>query len=69
MDYAQAAKLGEPCGSGAVESTCAQYQCRFKRPGQFWSTAGDETLLALVTFRFNKRWDFLFPHVLDPSQN
>src|SRR5437868_8013036 len=42
MNYAQGAKRGEPLGSGAIESTCRQYQCRFKRPGQFWTQAGDE---------------------------
>src|SRR5438034_8043836 len=35
----------QPLGSGAVESTCRQCQCRFKRTGQFWTTVGDESLL------------------------
>jgi len=52
----------EPLGSGAVEATCAQYQCRFKRTGQFWSPAGDEALLCLDTFWRNERWPLLFPH-------
>ena len=39
MDYDVARQRGEPMGSGAIESTCRQYQCRFKRPGQFWSAA------------------------------
>jgi hypothetical protein len=30
-----------------VEATCRQLQCRFKRPGQFWSQAGDEALMTL----------------------
>lgn len=34
MDYAAARRAGEPQGSGAMESTCRQYQCRFKRPPQ-----------------------------------
>src|SRR6266566_2965343 len=50
MDYGQGAKRGEPLGSGPMESTCRQYQCRFKRPGQFWSTQGDEGLMCLETF-------------------
>jgi len=43
-----------------VEATCAQYQCRFKRTGQFWSPAGDEALLCLDTFWRNERWPLLF---------
>jgi len=62
MNYAGARAAGEPVGSGPVESTCRQYQCRFKRPGQFWSLAGDEPLLALETLYRNERWDQLFPH-------
>lgn len=62
LDYEAGASRGEPIGSGAMESTCRQYQCRFKRPGQFWSTAGDEALLALETFWRNGRWHLLFPH-------
>jgi transposase len=71
MDYAAARRLGEPQGSGAMESTCRQYQCRFKRPGQFWTCAGDEALMCLETFWRNKRWHLLFPHSLcgDPSKN
>ena len=44
LDYQVASKRGQPLGSGAIESTCRQYQCRFKRPGQFWSLSGDEAL-------------------------
>ena len=62
MDYKNAKALGQPCGSGAIESTCSQYQCRFKRTGQFWSLAGDEAFLALATLHRNGRWDTLFPH-------
>ena len=71
MDYAAARRAGEPQGSGAMESTCRQYQCRFKRPGQFWSCAGDEGLMCLETFWRNDRWHLLFPHVLhgDPRRN
>jgi hypothetical protein len=70
MDYRAARRAGEPIGSGPVEATCRQGQCPFKRPGQFWSTAGDEALLCLETFWRNDRWAFLFPHTaFNPSQN
>ena len=62
MDYKTAKALGQPCGSGAIESTCSQYQRRFKLTGQFWSLEGDEALLALATLHRNRRWHFLFPH-------
>lgn len=62
MDYKKAEKLGQPRGSGAIESTCSQYQTRFKRTGQFWSLEGDEALLALETLKRNDRWHQLFPH-------
>jgi hypothetical protein len=52
----------QPVGSGAVESTCRQYQGRFKRTGQFWTTAGDEALLCLETLWRNNRWPELYPH-------
>ena len=71
MDYAAARRAGEPQGSGAMESTCRQYQCRFKRPGQSWSCVGDEGLMCLETFWRNQRWLLLFPHILqgDPRRN
>ena len=71
MDYGVAIKRGEPIGTGAIESTCRQYQCRFKRPGQFWTKVGDEGLLCLETFWRNGRWSTLFPHTkgFDPSKN
>jgi hypothetical protein len=71
LDYGRAKKAGEPLGSGAIEATCRQYQCRFKRPGQFWSTEGDEAIMCLETFWRNGRWNQLFPHVgnFDPSRN
>ena len=52
----------QPLGSGAIESTCRQYQCRFKRTGQFWTTVGDEALLCVETFWRNNRWHELYPH-------
>ena len=71
MDYGTAKEKGEPLGSGAMESTCRQYQARFKRTGQFWSQTGDEALMCLETFRRNGRWHLLFPHASppDPSKN
>jgi len=71
LDYGTAKTRGEPLGSGAMESTCRQYQCRFKRPGQFWTQTGDEALLCLETFRRNGRWHLLFPHAtpIDPAKN
>jgi hypothetical protein len=71
MDYRAGRRRGEPIGSGAIESTCRQTQCRFKRPGQYWSQQGDEALLCLETFWRNGRWSLLFPHnrQLDPSKN
>ena len=70
MDYRAARRAGEPIGSGPVEATCRQYQCRFKRPGQFWSRAGDEALMCLETFWRNDRWHLLFPHTtFNPARN
>lgn len=62
MDYKRGKRLNQPLGSGAVESTCSQYQRRFKLTGQFWSLDGDESFLALSTLHRNGRWHLLFPH-------
>src|SRR5947207_1227304 len=72
LDYKGAQEAGEPLGSGAMESTCRQYQVRFHRSGQFWTTQADEALMCLETFWRNARWRLLFPHVppdFDPSKN
>ena len=70
MDYRKGRRQGEPIGSGAIESTCRQAQCRFKRPGQYWSREGDESLLCLETFWRNHRWHLLFPHTtFKPARN
>jgi hypothetical protein len=72
LDYTGAEQSGEPLGSGAMESTCKQYQVRFHRSGQFWTTEGDEALMCLETFWRNDRWHLLFPHVpldFDTSKN
>lgn len=62
MDYKEGKSAGQPIGSGAIESTCSQYQRRFKLTGQFWSLQGDEALLALATLHRNGSWSRLFPH-------
>ncbi len=62
MKYAEGDLRGEPVGSGTIESTCRQYQCRMKRCGQFWSQLGDEALLTLENFWRNGYWENLFPH-------
>jgi len=71
MDYRAAVRAGEPIGSGPVEATCRQTQCRFKRTGQFWSRQGDEALMSLEMFWRNRRWHLLFPHTapIDPAKN
>jgi hypothetical protein len=71
MDYRAGRRRGEPIGSGPVEATCRQTQCRFRRPGQFWSTTGDEALLSLEMLWRNGRWHLLFPHAgpFDPARN
>ncbi len=51
-----------PVGSGVIESACRQYQCRFKRTGQFWTTAGDEALMCLETLWRKCLWWELCPH-------
>ena len=70
MDYVAAQRADEPQGRGAMKSTCRQYQCRFQRPRQFWSGAGDEALMCLETFWRNQRGHLLFPHIIrgDPAK-
>jgi hypothetical protein len=70
MDYRAGRRADEPIGSGPIEATCRQIQCRFKRPGQFWSVKGDEALMCLETFWRNGRWHLLFPHTaFNPARN
>jgi hypothetical protein len=57
MNYRVIADRDWPIGSGAVESACRQRQCRFKRPGQFWTQAGLRNLCALEEARRNGHWD------------
>jgi hypothetical protein len=60
MNYQTLARRGWPIGSGAVESACRQKQCRFKRPGQFWTPKGLRNLTALDEARRNHHWDQLW---------
>ena len=60
MVYERMAARGWPIGSGAVESECRQRQCRFKRPGQFWTEQGLRHLCALTEARDNGHWDQLW---------
>lgn len=62
LKYVEGERRHEPLGSGAIESTCRQVQCRMKRCGQFWTREGDEPVLALETYWRNGYWDQLFPH-------
>jgi hypothetical protein len=61
MNYAALARRGWPIGSGAVEATCRQRQCRFKRPGQFWTARGLRHLGALIEAQSNGHWEELWP--------
>jgi hypothetical protein len=60
MNYQEIAKRGWPIGSGAVESSCLGSQCRFKRPGQFWTKNGFRHLSALQEACANDHWDQLW---------
>ena len=60
MKYKEMADRGWPIGSGAVESSCRQDQCRFKRPGQSWTGVGFENLSALDEARRNDHWEPLW---------
>lgn len=57
LAYAEVGAEGCPQGSGAMESTCAQLQDRFKRTGQFWTLPGENSLMALNLARRNGDWD------------
>ena len=57
LRYQQVENQGCPKGSGAMESTCSQFQDRFKRTGQFWSPHGKQHLMALQVADRNSDWD------------
>lgn len=60
MNYQDIADRGWPIGSGPVESSCRQDQCRFKRPGQSWTRNGFGNLSALDEARRNHHWNELW---------
>lgn len=60
MNYQALAKRGWPIASGAVESGRRAWQCRRKRPGQFWTGSGLRHLDALEEARDNGHWDQLW---------
>ena len=60
LNYQTIHRRGWPIGSGPVESACRQRQCRFKRPGQFWTAKGMCHLSALTEARHNHHWDELW---------
>jgi hypothetical protein len=60
LNYQEIAQRGWPIGSGAVESAGRQKQCRFKRPGQFWTQPGLRHLLTLDEARRKHHWDQLW---------
>jgi hypothetical protein len=60
MHYQRLHRRGWPIGSGSVESACRQRQCRFKRPGQFWTPGGLRHLGALSEARHNHHWQELW---------
>lgn len=60
MNYRTLSRRGWPIGSGPVESACRQKQCRFKRPGQFWTAKGMRHLGALTEARHNQHWGELW---------
>jgi hypothetical protein len=63
MRYERVAARGWPIGSGAVESACRGRQCRYKRPGQFWTASGLRHLCALEEARDNGHWNQLWTTV------
>lgn len=60
VNYQNLSRRGWPIASGPVESACRQKQCRFKRPGQFWTAKGMRHLGALTEARHNHHWDELW---------
>jgi hypothetical protein len=60
LHYQRVARQGGPIGSGSVESLCSQLQDRFKRTGQFWSSAGLKHLLAVEVLLRNKDYELLW---------
>ena len=61
LNYRRIHRRGWPIGSGSVASACRQRQCRFKRPGQFWTAQGMRHRSALSEARHNHHWEELWP--------
>lgn len=57
LRYAEMSAARCPIGSGAMESTCAQWQRRLKGVGKFWSPRGLDDLIQLETARRNRDWE------------
>lgn len=64
LHYQDVESQGCPKGSGAMESTCSQFQDRFKRTGQFWTLPGEKNLLLLELARRNDDWDEIWEEPL-----
>ena len=56
MNCDEGAQRGWSIGSGPVESTCQQWQCRRKREGQFWTAPGLRHSGVLEEARNHARW-------------
>lgn len=65
LHYAAVEARGCPVGSGAMESTCAQLQGRFKCPGQFWTEPGKARLMALELAYRNHDWNTYWPNTTE----
>jgi hypothetical protein len=59
MDYPTDRRKGWPIGSGIVESCVKQFGKRVKGTEKFWSMAGAESTLALLSYFFSEdgRWN------------
>ena len=64
-DHGELALITTSLGSGAIESACRQYQCRFKPTGQFRTLTGDQALMCLETL--NNRWHEFHPQAKSPN--
>ena len=66
MDYPTDRKKGWPLGSGIVESAVKQFGKRVKGTEKFWSRAGAESTLALLSYFLSEdeRWDRFWNHDL-----
>lgn len=63
LHYAAAEFHGCPCGSGAMESTCAQLQGPLKGTGKFWTEEGKKNFLAPIIAEQNGYDQQLWRHI------